>query len=93
MKTAQILNIWKKFLAESNIIAENEEEITEEEEMIEEEAEEITEEEEFQQSVKKQHPNMKQKLIGGGDEPNSPPYTKKPSYKRSKSAPVGFGGL
>ena len=86
MKINQILNIWKKFLTESNIIPENEEEIAEEEEIVEEE-------EEFQQSVKKQHPNMKQKLIGGGDEPNSPPYTKKPSYKRSKSAPAGFGGL
>ena len=48
--------------------------------------------EDYQQSVKKGHSSAKKRLIGMGDEPNSAPYVKKPSYKRSKSAPVGFGG-
>tara|TARA_R110002020_G_scaffold200272_4_gene402411 strand:- start:1009 stop:1944 length:936 start_codon:yes stop_codon:yes gene_type:complete len=48
-------------------------------------------EEDYQQDVKKSYSKRKKRLIGGGDEPNSAPYTKKPSYKRSKSAPVGFG--
>ena len=52
----------------------------------------LDEEEEFQTAVKKQHSNMKKKLIGQGKEPNSAPFVKKPSYKRSKSAPPGFGG-
>lgn len=47
--------------------------------------------EDFQQAVKRGHSKMKKKLVGGGEEPNSPPYSKKPSYKRGP-APVGFGG-
>ena len=35
---------------------------------------------------------MKKRLIGGGKQKNTPPFTKKPSYKRGKSAPPGFGG-
>jgi hypothetical protein len=79
MKLTQLLEIWKNFIAESL-----------EEEVIEEEV--LDEEEEFQKAVKKEHPGMKKKLIGQGKEPNSVPYIKKPSYKRSKSAPAGFGG-
>ena len=52
----------------------------------------ITEVEEFQKAVKARHAGMKKRLIGFGGESNSAPYTKKPSYKRSKSAPAGFGG-
>lgn len=49
-------------------------------------------EEDYQQDVKRKHFSKKKDLIGKGEEPNSPPYSEKPSYKRSKSAPVGFGG-
>jgi len=79
MKLTELLDIWKKFIAE-----------TLENEVVEEEI--LDEEEEFQTAVKKQHSNMKKKLIGQGKEPNSAPFVKKPSYKRSKSAPPGFGG-
>jgi len=79
MKLTELLNIWKKFIAE-----------TLEHEVVEEEI--LDEEEEFQTAVKKQRPNMKKKLIGQGKEPNSAPFVKKPSYERSKSAPPGFGG-
>ena len=54
-------------------------------------AEEI--EENFQQSVKKRHSKMKIRLIGtGANTYNVGGKMKKPSYKRSKSAPAGFGG-
>jgi hypothetical protein len=42
---------------------------------------------------KKRHFLMKKRLISLGNQRNMPPFTKKPNYKRSKSAPVGFGGL
>ena len=47
--------------------------------------------ENFQKSVKKGHQKMKIRLIGLGGGKNTR-GTKKPSYKRSKSAPPGFGG-
>ncbi len=53
----------------------------------------LTEVEEFQQAVKARHAKMKKRLIGMGGVKNTSPYIKKPSYKRSKSAPAGFGGL
>ena len=52
----------------------------------------ISEVEEFQQAVKARHSKMKKRLIGMGGVKNTAPYTSKPSYKRSKSAPAGFGG-
>ena len=52
----------------------------------------LNEEEKFQKRVKKRHSRMKRRLIGLGRQKNVSPYTKKPSYKRSKSAPSGFGG-
>jgi hypothetical protein len=52
----------------------------------------ITEVEEFQQAVKARHAKMKKRLIGLGGAKNTSPYIQKPSYKRSKSAPAGFGG-
>lgn len=52
----------------------------------------INELEKFQKLVKKRHSRMKKRLIGGGKQKNTPPFTKKPSYKRGKSAPPGFGG-
>lgn len=51
----------------------------------------LNEEEPFQKAVKKKHKKMKIRLIGLGGGKNTP-GTKKPSYKRSKSAPPGFGG-
>jgi len=41
---------------------------------------------------KKRHSIMKKRLISLGNQENVSPFSKKPSYKRSKSAPVGFGG-
>lgn len=46
----------------------------------------------FQKKVKKRHKSMKKKIISRGKGKNEPPYTKKPSLKRSKSAPAGAGG-
>lgn len=51
----------------------------------------LNEEEPFQKAVKKKHKKMKIRLIGLGGGKNTR-GTKKPSYKRSKSAPPGFGG-
>ena len=47
--------------------------------------------ESFQTDVKKNYKKMKIRLIGLGGGKNTPGTTK-PSYKRSKSAPPGFGG-
>jgi hypothetical protein len=52
----------------------------------------LFEKEKFQKRVKKRHSRMKRRLISLGGQKNTPPYTKKPNYKRSKSAPSGFGG-
>jgi len=52
----------------------------------------LLEEEGYQRRVKQRHYLMKKKLIGLGGEKNTSPYVKKPSYKRSKSAPAGLGG-
>ena len=47
----------------------------------------------FQKKVKKRHHKMKIRLIGKGNNTyNIGGKMKKPSYKRSKSAPSGFGG-
>ena len=46
----------------------------------------------FQKRIKKRHSRMKRRLISLGKQKNFPPFTKKPSYKRSKSSPPGFGG-
>ena len=52
----------------------------------------LNEEEKFQKRVKKRHSRMKRRLISLGGQKNVPPYTKKPKYKRGKSAPAGYGG-
>ena len=52
----------------------------------------LQEEEKFQKRVKKRHFRMKRRLISLGNQPNVPPFTEKPSYKRSRSAPAGAGG-
>jgi hypothetical protein len=51
----------------------------------------LNEEEPFQKAVKQGHKKMKIRLIGKGGGKNTRGTTK-PSYKRSKSAPPGFGG-
>ena len=48
--------------------------------------------EKYQKKIKKRHKRMKKRLIGRGKQKNTPPFTKKPSLKRSKSAPAGAGG-
>ena len=53
----------------------------------------LQEEEPFQRKVKKKHRRMKFRLIGKGkNKHNVGKKMKKPSYKRSKSAPPGAGG-
>lgn len=47
----------------------------------------------FQQSAIAAHPAQKSRLIGKGGNSNSPPFSKKPSFERSKSAPPGAGVL
>ena len=52
----------------------------------------INEDEPYQRAVKKRHRKMKFRLIGlGGNKKKIKGFTK-PSYKRAKSAPPGFGG-
>jgi predicted NUDIX family NTP pyrophosphohydrolase len=52
----------------------------------------INEDEPFQRAVKKGHHKMKMKLIGLGGNKKKEKGHEKPSFKRSKSAPGGFGG-
>ena len=46
----------------------------------------------FQKRMRAQHPRWKKRLIGMGGQKNTSPYNTKPSMKRGKNAPVGFGG-
>jgi len=46
----------------------------------------------YQNAVKRRHPAMKKRLIKHGNQPTGDPFSVKPNYKRSKSAPPGFGG-
>ena len=46
----------------------------------------------FQKSVKRRHMRQKKRLLRRGPQNPGGAYPKKPSYKRSKSAPTGFGG-
>ena len=41
----------------------------------------------FQKKMKAKHPRLKNRVIGHGGQQNTPPFTEKPSMKRSKSAP------
>ena len=52
----------------------------------------IVEEANFQRRMKRKYFLKKKWLVGQGNQKNSTPYKVKPSYKRSKSAPAGFGG-
>jgi len=52
----------------------------------------LNELEKFQKRVKRRHKRMKRRLIGHGKQKTGPAYPQKPNYKRSKSAPPGFGG-
>jgi len=62
------------------------------EEEVNESFDPVIEEVNFQRKIKQRHHLKKKFLIGFGGQKNVPPFSKKPSYKRSKSAPVGFGG-
>ena len=47
----------------------------------------------FQRKMAAKHRKMKKRLIGlGGNKKKEAPYNQNPSFKRSKSAPPGFGG-
>ena len=52
----------------------------------------LNEIEKFQKRVRRKHRRLKRLNIGLGKQRAGKPYTKKPSYRRSKSAPAGFGG-
>ena len=52
----------------------------------------VVEESNFQRRLKQKHFLEKKWFIDQGGQKNTTPYIKKPSYKRSKSAPAGFGG-
>tara|TARA_R100001082_G_C4346978_1_gene152739 strand:+ start:279 stop:1214 length:936 start_codon:yes stop_codon:yes gene_type:complete len=52
----------------------------------------LQEEEKFQKIIKKRHLRMKKRLISLGGQKNVPPFSKKPNFKRGKSAPSGYGG-
>lgn len=52
----------------------------------------LNEIEPFQKKMKAKHKKMKFRLIGLGGNKKKEKGMKKPSYKRSKSAPPGFGG-
>lgn len=52
----------------------------------------LNEIEKYQKKIRKRHKRMKKRLVGKGLQKNTPPYSSKPNYKRSKSAPAGFGG-
>ena len=52
----------------------------------------LQEEEKYQRLVRKRHARHKRGLIGFGKQKNTPPFSKKPSFKRGKSAPTGYGG-
>ena len=48
----------------------------------------------FQRKMAAKHRKMKKRLIGlGGNKKKVAPYNQNPSFKRSKSAPPGFGAL
>ena len=53
----------------------------------------ISEIEDFQKKMIRKHSAGKKRLLTLGGQSNSSPYTIKPSMKRSKSAPPGFGAV
>ena len=79
MKLAQLLEMWKKFLAEEAEKECNEEEI-------------LDEEEDFQKAVKRGYVKGRNKYLKSGPQDPGPAYPKKTKNTRSKSAPPGFGG-
>ena len=62
------------------------------EEEVNESFDPVTEESNVQRRKQQKHFLKKKWLVGQGKQKNVSPYLKKPSYKRSKSAPAGFGG-
>ena len=53
----------------------------------------LSEVEEFQKKMAALNDRSKKRLLTKGRQPNTAPYTVKPSLKRSKSAPPGFGAI
>lgn len=53
----------------------------------------LSEVEEFQKKMARLNDKSKKRLLTKGGQKNSSPYTIKPSLKRSKSAPPGFGAI
>lgn len=47
----------------------------------------VEQSEPFQKKVKAKHSRLKKRVIGHGGQPNSAPFSEKPSFERSKSAP------
>lgn len=62
------------------------------EQLIEECKTLVEQSEPFQKKMKAKHSRLKKRVIGHGGQSNTPPFTEKPSMKRSKSAPpIGEG--
>ena len=53
----------------------------------------LSEVEEFQKKMAALNDRSKKRLLTKGRQPNTSPYTVKPSLARSKSAPPGFGAI
>jgi len=53
----------------------------------------VSELEDFQKKMAKLNDRSKKRLLTKGKQSNTAPYTVKPSLKRSKSAPPGFGAI
>jgi hypothetical protein len=53
----------------------------------------LCEVEEFQKKMIRKHKAGKKRILATGKQPNTAPYTQKPSMERSKSAPPGFGAI
>jgi len=52
----------------------------------------INELEKYQKRLKKQHFRLKNRLLGLGNQENTPPFSQETSKKRAESAPPGYGG-
>jgi hypothetical protein len=79
MKLAQLLEMWKKFLAETAEKECNEEEF-------------VDEKKDFQKDVADGYIEDRNEYLTTGPEPAGPAFPKKPKKTRAKSAPPSFGG-
>tara|TARA_B100000700_G_C15039600_1_gene854645 strand:+ start:787 stop:1029 length:243 start_codon:yes stop_codon:yes gene_type:complete len=79
MKLAQLLEIWKNFLAKEEEKTQNEDEI-------------LDEVEDFQKAVKRGYVKNRNKYLKSGPQDPGPAYPKKPKETRALSGPGPFAG-